>query len=278
MSDFSYGVNLAPMIKKYKRFIVVCLFLLLPGCASVPADPAEAAVFRETNDPWEPMNRKIFAFNMVADKYVLHPIAEGYRAVTTADFRSKTRTFLTNLKTPLTVINDVLQLNFKNAGIDLSRFIINSTLGFFGMYDVAGKMGLPLNSQGFGTTMAVWNIPSGPYLVLPLLGPSNVRDASGTVGDIFLDPFYYVARNNDDADVKRIFWTIDGINAIAAYENSMDLLDEGKKSSLDFYAFMRSTYQQHRKKMIERVKGTEEATQKTADYEFSLDAEEEFDE
>jgi len=89
---------------------------------------------------------------------------------------------------------------------------------------------------------------------------------------------YYVARNNDNADVKRIFWTIDGINAIAAYENSMDLLDEGKKSSLDFYAFMRSTYQQHRKKMIERVKGTEEATQKTADYEFSLDAEEEFDE
>ena len=94
---------------------------------------------------------------MAADRYALRPIAKGYRAVTTADFRSKTRTFLNNLKTPLTVINDVLQLNFKNAGIDLSRFIINSTLGFFGVYDVAGKMGLPLNTQGFGTTMAVWN-------------------------------------------------------------------------------------------------------------------------
>ena len=278
MSDFSYGANLAPMMKKCKWAVIVYLFLLLPGCASVPTDPVEATAFREANDPWEPMNRKIFAFNMAADKYVLRPIAEGYRAITTAGFRSKTRTFISNLKTPLTVINDLLQMNFKNAGIDLSRFIINSTLGFFGVYDVAGKMGLPSNSQGFGTTMAVWNIPSGPYLVLPFIGPSNVRDASGFVGDIFLDPFYYVARNDNNGRTKRIFWTIDGVNAIATYENSIDLLDEGKKSSLDFYAFMRSTYQQHRKEMIARAKGTEESTKKTADYEFSLDAEEDFDE
>ena len=261
------------MMKTYERLFIFIFFLFMTGCASVPTDPAAAAAFREANDPWEPMNRKIFAFNMAADKYALRPIAKGYRAVTTEGFRFKTRTFLNNLKTPLTVINDVLQLNFKNAGIDLSRFIINSTLGFFGIYDVAEKMGLPQNSQGFGTTMAVWNIPSGPYLVLPFLGPSSVRDASGIVGDVFLDPFYYAARSNNDQDVKWGFWTVDGISVIAAYENSIDLLDESKRSSLDFYAFMRSAYQQMRKKKIAQAKGAKENTEEKADYEFSLEEE-----
>lgn len=248
--------------------------LSMTGCAAVPTDPVELAAYKEANDPWEPMNRKIFAFNMFAEEYALRPIAKGYRAVTTAGFRSKTRTFLSNLKTPLTVVNDILQFNMKNAGIDLSRFIINSTLGFFGIYDVAGKMGLPSNSQGFGTTMAVWNIPSGPYLVLPFLGPSGVRDAAGLAGDVFLDPFYYVAYKNDNNEsVKWGFWIADGVGAMAAYENNIELLDEGKKSSLDFYAFMRSTYQQHRNKVIAAAKGIPEDAGQPAGYEFSLDAE-----
>lgn len=263
------------MIRFRNFFPVVFLVLLMTGCAAVPTDPAEAAAFREANDPLEPMNRKIFAFNMFADEYALRPIAKGYRAVTTAGFRSKTRTFLNNLKTPLTLVNDILQFNLKNAGIDLSRFIINSTLGFFGVYDVAGKMGLSSDSQGFGTTMAVWNIPSGPYLVLPFLGPSSVRDAAGLAGDVFLDPFYYVARNhNDNKDIKWSFWAADGVSALATYENSIDLLDDGKKNSLDFYAYMRSMYQQHRKKTIAAAKGTPEETDKKADYEFSLDMDE----
>ena len=264
------------MTKIRKLLIFSCLFLTF-GCASVPTDPKEAAAFHEANDPWEPMNRKIFAFNMAADKYALRPIAKGYRAITTDGFRLKVRTFLGNLKTPLTVINDILQFNLKNAGIDLSRFVINSTLGFFGVYDVAGKMGLPSNSQGFGTTMGVWNIPSGPYLVLPFLGPSNVRDTAGIAADVFLDPFYYVARNNNDQDIKWSFWIADGVSAIATYENSIDLLDEGKKSALDFYVFMRSMYQQHRKKTIEQTKGVQSSDEKSS-YEFSLDEEDEFDE
>ncbi|MBR1777009.1 MAG: VacJ family lipoprotein [Alphaproteobacteria bacterium] len=268
------------MMKLRYWLIIFCFLLLTSGCASVPTDPAEAAAYQEANDPWEPMNRKIFAFNMAADKYALRPIAKGYRAITTPGFRLKARTFLNNLKTPLTVVNDILQFNLKNAGLDLSRFIINSTLGFFGVYDVADKMGLSPNSQNLGTTMAVWDVPSGPYLVLPLLGPSNVRDASGMVGDIFLDPFYYVSHNSDDRDLKWGFWIVDGVGAIAAYENNINLLDEGKKSSLDFYAFMRSMYQQYRKKAIERAKGTQATDNQKANYEFSLeeDDEEDFDE
>lgn len=264
------------MMKKTSLIFISFLILLTAGCAAVPKDPAALAAYREANDPLEPMNRKIFAFNMAADKYAMRPIVKGYRKVTTPGFRLKARTFLSNLKTPLTVVNDLLQLNFKNAGRDLSRFVINSTIGFLGVYDVADRMGIAPNYQGFGTTMAVWGIPSGPYLVLPFLGPSNVRDAAGTAANVVFDPFTYISYQNDNDDVTRAFIIADIVEALAAYENSLDLLDEGRKSSLDFYAYMRSMYQQYRKKTIENAKGIKTNEDGKAAYEFSL--EDEFDE
>lgn len=264
------------MMKKRTLIFISFLILLTAGCAAVPKDPAALAAYQEANDPLEPMNRKIFAFNMAADKYALRPVVKGYRKITTPGFRSKVRTFLSNLKTPLTVVNDLLQLNFKNAGRDLSRFVINSTIGFLGVYDVADRMGIAPNYQGFGTTMAVWGIPSGPYLVLPLLGPSNVRDFAGTAANVAFDPFTYISYQNDNDDVTRAFFIADVVEAVAAYENSLELLDEGRKSSLDFYAYMRSMYQQYRKKTIENAKGTKTDEDGKAAYEFSL--EDEFDE
>ena len=264
------------MMKKVTLFFISFLLLLPTGCATVPTDPAALAAYREANDPLEPMNRKIFAFNMTADKYVLRPIVKGYRYVTTPGFRLKARTFLSNLKTPLTVVNDLLQLNFKNAGKDLSRFIINSTIGFFGVYDVADRIGLEPNYQGFGTTMAVWGIPSGPYLVIPFLGPSNVRDFTGMAANVAFDPFTYVSYQNNNKDITRAFLIADVVEAVAAYENSVDLMDEARKSSLDFYAYMRSMYQQYRKKAIENAKGIKVDDNNKPAYEFSLD--EEFDE
>lgn len=264
------------MMKKISLIFISFLILLTAGCAAVPKDPATLAAYREANDPLEPMNRKIFAFNMAADKYAMRPIVKGYRKVTTPGFRLKARTFLSNLKTPLTVVNDLLQLNFKNAGRDLSRFVINSTIGFLGVYDVADRMGIAPNYQGFGTTMAVWGIPSGPYLVLPFLGPSNVRDAAGTAANVVFDPFTYISYQNDNDDVTRAFIIADIVEALAAYENSLELLDEGRKSSLDFYAYMRSMYQQYRKKTIENAKGIKTNEDGKAAYEFSL--EDEFDE
>ena len=263
-------------MKKVTLFLISFLFLLTAGCATVPTDPAALAAYREANDPLEPMNRKIFAFNMAADKYALRPIVKGYRYITTSGFRLKARTFLSNLKTPLTVINDLLQLNFKNAGKDLSRFLINSTIGFLGVYDVADRMGIEPNYQGFGTTKAVSGIPSGPYLVIPFLGPSNVRDFTGMAANIAFDPFTYVSYQNDNSDVTRAFLIADVIEAVAAYENSVDLMDEARKSSLDFYAYMRSMYQQYRKKVIENAKGKQTDEAEKPAYEFSLD--EEFDE
>lgn len=264
------------MMKKNALIFISFLTLLTAGCASVPEDPAALAAYREANDPLEPMNRKIFAFNMAADKYALTPIAKGYRKVTTPGFRLKVRTFVGNLKTPLTIVNDLLQLNFKNAGRDLSRFVINSTIGFLGVYDVADRMGIAPNYQGFGTTMAVWGIPSGPYLVLPLLGPSNVRDFTGTAANFAFDPLTVIARKNDNDDTTRSLLAADFVEAVAAYEGSLNLLEEGRRSSLDFYAYMRSMYQQYRKKTIENAKGIHTDEDEKAAYEFSL--EDEFDE
>ena len=248
----------------------------MPGCATVPTDPAALAAYREANDPLEPMNRKIFAFNMAADKYALRPVVKGYRYVTTPGFRLKVRTFLSNLKTPLTVVNDLLQLNFKNAGKDLSRFVINSTIGFLGVFDVADRMGIEPNTQGFGTTLAVWGVPSGPYLVLPFLGPSNIRDFTGSMANVVFDPFTYISYQNDNNDVTRAFLIGDVVEAVGAYESIVDLLDEGQKTSLDFYAYMRSMFQQYRKKAIENAKGIKTAGDSKPAYEFSLD--EDFDE
>lgn len=264
------------MMKKRTLIFISFLILLTAGCAAVPKDPAALAAYQEANDPLEPMNRKIFAFNMAADKYALRPVVKGYRKITTPGFRLKVRTFLSNLKTPLTVVNDLLQLNFKNAGRDLSRFVINSTIGFLGVYDVADRMGIAPNYQGFGTTMAVWGIPSGPYLVLPFLGPSSVRDFTGTAANVVFDPFTHISYQNDNDDVTRAFLIADVVEAVAAYENSLELLDEGRKSSLDFYAYMRSMYQQYRKKTIENAKGIKTNEDGKAAYEFSL--EDEFDE
>lgn len=251
---------------------IFALLFLLTGCATAPADPVELAEFKALNDPLEPMNRKILEFNNAADKYVLHPIATGYRSVTTPDFRKGVRAFIANLKTPLSMANNVLQFNLANAGKDLSRFVINSTLGVFGVFDIATRMGLEANPQGFGTTMAVWGVPDGPYLILPLLGPSNVRDAAGMGANYLLDPATYIAWNSSKPSVKDTTLTLDIVEPLAVYENAMDLLDDARSTALDYYAYVRTMYRQHRQKAIDDAKGA--SVESAPSYEFDLDDEE----
>ncbi len=248
------------------------LLLLLTGCATAPTDPAELAEFKALNDPLEPLNRKILAFNDAADEYVLHPIATGYRTITTPDFRKGVRAFVANLKTPLSLVNNFLQFNLAGAGKDLSRFVINSTLGVFGVFDVATRMGLDANPQGFGTTMAVWGVPDGPYLVLPLLGPSNVRDAVGLGANYLLDPATYIAWNSSKPSVKDTTVALDIVEPLAAYEYAMDLMNDARSTSLDYYAYVRTMYRQYRKKAVDDAKGV--SAESAPSYEFDLDDEE----
>ena len=178
-----------------------CLLFLLvvvAGCATQTNGPEAAAPEEnEFNDPFEDVNRKIFDFNQVVDRHVLVPVAKAYRDALPDVVRDSIRDFLNNLRDPLIFANDTLQLDLKRASETAVRFVLNSTVGIGGLFDVAGKWGqLPFHEDDLGITFGAWGIPAGPYLVIPVLGPSDPRDLVGTVGESFGDPFNRLVTGN----------------------------------------------------------------------------------
>lgn len=220
---------------------------LLAACATPPSDPAARAAFEEANDPLEPMNRAIFDVNMTIDKAVLKPVAVGYRDVVHSDIRNSIRNFFNNVASPVIFINDVLQGEASRASDTAVRFFVNSTAGMLGFFDVAAEYGLERHSEDFGQTLAVWGVDDGPYIMLPLYGPSNVRDTVGRVASSFMNPFTYWASNNDLTLVRLGTSIIDGIDKRSRH---IDDLDDIEKNALDFYATLRSLYRQNRRSEI----------------------------
>ena len=221
----------------------------LAGCATPPANPAARAAFEETNDPLEPLNRKIFAVNQFFDTVLLKPVAEVYAAIVPQVGRDALRRMLDNLKEPVVAINDTLQIEPKRTGITIGRFIVNSTAGIAGTMDVASKIGLEKQTGDFGQTLYVWGARSSPYLVLPILGPSNPRDAIGLGIDAYIDPFAYFATVEDADQLEIARFVLDGIDQRARV---LDQLDQLQKNSLDFYAQLRSLTQQKRAAELRR--------------------------
>jgi len=178
---------------------------LVAGCASAPKnDPEALAEFQKLNDPAEPLNRDIFNFNKGLDDAAIKPVTAAYRAVAPETVRRGVHNFLNNLRTPVILANDLLQGELRRAGITLTRFAINSTIGVLGFSDQASGMGFDFHNEDFGQTLAVWGVSEGPYLMLPILGPSNPRDAVGFVIDFFFDPINYWANNTNDLDVDTL--------------------------------------------------------------------------
>lgn len=165
------------------RLWMACCLVGLVGCASLPegqqADP---------RDPWERYNRAVFAFNSEVDAALVKPLAQGYQAVVPEVFRHMIRNFFGNLEDLVTSIHHVLQAEPREAATSAGRFLVNSTVGFLGIADPASEFGLAKSREDFGLTLGVWGAAPGPYFVLPLLGPSTVRDALGTVADRAADP------------------------------------------------------------------------------------------
>ncbi len=217
---------------------------LLAGCASSEG-PAVAA--DEINDPFEPVNRAVFTFNEGLDTLALKPAATGYRLFVPPEVRGGVDNALTNLKSPVVLANDMFQGNGERAFNTFMRFLINSTIGVLGVFDVADRWGYTVHDEDFGQTLAVWGMREGPYLMLPLLGPSNPRDAIGFVVDYFLDPFRYVYLNTDEEYLGTVQT---GTRAVNAREQQLETIDEIKKSSLDYYAAVRSLYRQRRNSEI----------------------------
>jgi phospholipid-binding lipoprotein MlaA len=220
-----------PAMRSTTRVWMLPLCLaLLSGCAS--------AQRRDPRDPWEGMNRAIYRFNDQFDRAITKPVARGYRRITPHPVQLGVTNFLTNLSYPLVMLNDLLQGQLRPFVSDTGRLLLNTTLGIGGVLDPATAAGLDRNDRDFGQTLGKWGLKPGPYLVIPFVGPSDVRDAFGRAGDIFSDPRYYIS--NDIIGY--------GLWALGLVDTRARLLDvEGViESAYDPYAFVRNAYLQNR--------------------------------
>jgi len=200
----------------------------------------------EIFDPLEPVNRAIFSFNNFADKIILEPVAKGYKKLP-SPVQSGIGNFLNNLKLPLVVVNQLLQGQGKNAAESSGRFIVNSTAGLLGLIDVAEKIGLEQKQEDFGQTLATWGVGDGFYIVLPIFGPSNVRDTAGMILTYTTDPINAYAVREGEA------WLLPLRTATNAIDQRSKIIDEVnalRNNSIDYYAAVRSSYYQNRKAAV----------------------------
>lgn len=211
----------------------VLLAATLTGCAS-----------QSNKDPLEGVNRGVYKFNDAADKAVIKPVAGVYKAIVPSPLRTGVNNFFGNLGTFVTAINDLLQFKFSKAMDDSGRFVINSTFGLVGILDVASWDNVPKNNEDFGQTLGYWGMGNGPYLVLPFLGPSSLRDTGGLVVDTALfDPLGYL----DEPAARNSLYLLKLVDKRAQYLPASDLLDE---AALDPYAFTRDAYMQRRESQV----------------------------
>lgn len=216
---------------------IMALAGMLVACA--PANQQDAY------DPLESVNRQIFSFNELIDDAILAPAARGYRYVTPQYARDGVNNFIRNLGEPVNMLNAVLQLDPEQAFTSFWRFVLNTTFGFGGFMDFAGDNAmLAYRSEGFGQTLGVWGVDSGAYVVIPVLGPSNVRELVGRVVDGFTDPFNYVLADPDVSDGNDGLLVRGVVTGLAARERLLDPIDAIYEDSFDPYATIRSAYTQ----------------------------------
>jgi phospholipid-binding lipoprotein MlaA len=224
------------VLRTFGRTLLALVLLVTPALAQ-----------EEPNDPLEPLNRGIFKFNMVVDGLLLEPAALLYRMATPRFVRTGVSNFLANLRAPVVLVNDLLQGEFERAEQTLGRFMLNTILGLGGVIDVGGKVGMPeRHEEDFGQTLAVHGVGFGPYLMLPLLGPSSGRDAVGRVVDLGFDPFSIMSVA--DFGVSSIEFSVarTSAEAVSFREANIESFDELERSSIDLYAAVRTLYGQFR--------------------------------
>lgn len=223
--------------------IFLCTLILIAKPVSLKAE--------ELWDPLEPLNRKIFWFNDKFDYYIMEPIAEGYEDIMPDSVEECVGNFFSNLKFPVLLVSDVVQLKFGQALTHTRRFLLNSTVGFAGFFDVATAAGIKEHDEDFGTALGYYGIGEGPYLVIPFIGPSNLRDGFGLAVDSFISPLSYINYADVDSDTQ---WGVTvGTRALQLVDTRaglLDAIDSAKEASVDFYLFMQAAYHQHRQGLI----------------------------
>ena len=242
-------------MNKFIHFTITVLFLfysnyIFAGASDevkTSSEDFETTMYEdEIYDPLENVNRAIFGFNNVADKVILEPVAKGYKKLP-SPVQSGIGNFINNLKLPLAAFNQLLQGQGGNAVESTGRFLVNSTVGVLGLIDVAEKIGLEQKEEDFGQTLATWGVGDGFYVVLPLFGPSNLRDTTGMIMTMMTDPINAYAVNQGEA------WAVPMRTAANAIDQRSQIIDEVnalRDNSVDYYAAVRSSYYQNRKAAI----------------------------
>jgi phospholipid-binding lipoprotein MlaA len=218
----------------FSRWSAIALLSVLAGCASVPDS------YRDPRDPWEPYNRSMHQFNSDFDTAFFRPVAEGYKFIMPEPLNRGVTNFFNNMRDFTSAINNLLQLKLSRAVTDVGRIAINSTVGLLGFVDVATNLDLPSYKEDFGQTLGYWGVAPGPYFVLPVLGPSSVRDGIAIVPDWYTQPVALI----DDANAR---W---GLAVLFAVDKRADLLGASKlldTAALDPYSFTRDAYFQRRR-------------------------------
>ncbi len=215
--------------------IPLLALLVLSGCAATGET--------RSRDPWEGFNRKSYAFNEAVDTAVLKPVAESYVAGTPVFVREGVNNFFGNLEDVGTMLNDFLQGKPSAGASDVGRIVANTVLGVFGLWDVATPLGLEKHYEDFGQTLGVWGVPSGPYLVIPLLGPSTARDAPAKA----VDPSWYYGSAIDN---DPLYWSLWGLDKVRQRANVLGARNVLEQAALDPYSFVRDAWLQRRRSQV----------------------------
>jgi len=219
------------------RISLLLSCLWLTGCSSLPG----ISNYSQQKDPFESFNRGMYTFNDTVDRAVVKPVAQGYEKVMPSPARTMIDNFFSNLDDVVVTVNDLLQFKFKQAAQDGSRVIFNSTFGIFGLINVAHR--IPKHNEDFGQTLGYWGVPSGPYLVLPVLGPSSFRDGVGLYGDSFSS----VISNTDHVPSRNSAWAVKGLNTRTNLLEAERVMDE---ATIDRYTFIRDAYLMRRQNLV----------------------------
>lgn len=229
--------SLVNSILKSSIIVIACF---LSACSSIQKKSDLDKI-----DPFEPMNRAVFAFNEKADDYVIKPLAKGYRFILPTFAQTGVTNFFGNINELITAANNLLQGDPERASNDIGRFLINTSIGVFGLFDVATDLGIDRNKEDFGQTLGVWGLPNGPYVVLPFFGPSSARDAVGFIVDINSD--IVLSSNKLTSDQKLTSTVLRVVNERARLLDATKLLDD---AAFDKYSFIRDGYLQRRRNQI----------------------------
>lgn len=221
-----------------RRSSIILAVALLAGCAS------NNELLRDDPDQFESYNRAMFQFNDAVDKAIFKPVAKVYRRVLPEPVTASVGNFFSNLNDVVVLVNDLLQFKLHEAAMDSSRIVFNTTFGVLGLFDVASRMDLPKHNEDFGQTLGFWGFGEGYYLVLPLLGPSTVRDTFGLVGNFYINPVSWAT------DSEAVEWSLWGLNLINRRSGLLRLERILAEDQIDPYSFQRGAYLQQRRNLV----------------------------